>query len=145
MVTLSQFSWFAQRCIIPGFVIEISVTNHCVYFLLFACLFVCFSPSLSERDRQECQWRTLGNDWSVTLSWLPSFIPSIPTMLFSDCHFGLASQYSKPLLMSNWRDERRISSPTVSPNAATQALRHSLNSPAWSLSSTWHFRIKRYG
>lgn len=78
MVTLSQFSWFAQRCINPGFVIEISVTNHCVYFLLFACLFVCFSPSLSERDRQECQWRTLGNDWSVTLQLTSIFHPLNP-------------------------------------------------------------------
>lgn len=102
-----------QRCVIRGFVIKITAANqcHCIFFFIFFTL-----HSLKERHTSVSA--PLWEMSSLSCSgWLPSFIPSVPAMLFSDCHFRLASHYSKPLLISNWRGDN--SSPVVCPNADT--------------------------
>lgn len=94
-----------------------------------------------KRKSHQCQGCTLESDLARHPLAEFHLSPHQPlAMLFSDCHVGLASELSRPLLTSNLRDNRDpFPGPVVRPNAASFALRNSLNLPTWSSSSAWYF------
>lgn len=126
---ITELSRCIHICIIYGFVMKTRGANIVFFFFHL------------KRKSHQCQGCTLESDLARHPLAEFHLSPHQPlAMLFSDCHVGLASQRSRPLLTSNLRDNRDpFPGTVVRPNAASFALRNSLNLPTWSSSSVWYF------